>query len=282
MKEAGTSFNARMIIAILAAEAQKPAGERLFYDPFALRLADAEAITVVRLIERMMPDFRMLIVLRTLYLDQQIEAAVQKGVSQVLFFGSRYETRPLRLPALQQGVKVFEVDHPHDTQWKRQTLPRLCGALPPQVAYVPFDMARDDLLECLRRHGYDPGQHSLFIPDGISSMFAADEADRFFRLVAAVGTAGSALLFSYVHPLLVSGMDYFLEAKQAILGPQATAEPLTFGIDPERIATYLGDRGYHDVVNMAAGQLKKQYFGDDRMPIQDYVALATIGKETAG
>ena len=65
---------------------------------------------------------------RTRYIDDTVQAALAKGVGQLVILGAGLDTRPYRLPGM-AAVKVFEVDLPAVQNDKKKKLAKYLGHL---------------------------------------------------------------------------------------------------------------------------------------------------------
>ncbi|MBF6174223.1 class I SAM-dependent methyltransferase [Nocardia blacklockiae] len=76
------------------------------------------------------------------------------GLGQYVILGAGLDTFAYRSP-LAREVAVFEVDHPDTQRWKRAAL--ASAGLGPlgEIAFVPVDFERDDLMCGLVAHGFD-------------------------------------------------------------------------------------------------------------------------------
>ncbi len=279
MKQVGNSLNARMGVGFLAEESLKRESERLLDDPYASEMIDNDSLSFIRLVKKMIPEMELMFILRTRYIDDLIKEGVKAGAEQVIFWGSKYETRPLRLDILKGGIRIFEVDHPQDSIWKRERVKRIMNSLPEAVAYVPFDFPQDDLRASLKGAGYRESAESLFILEGISFSMKPDEVDWLLRLLPELSGPGSFIVFTYVHVSLVTGIDYFMEAKLHFQGSKAVPEPMSFGLDPQEIVSYLELRGYDEVNNRSTSEIKKKYIGDDQIMVNEYIVRARIKRK---
>jgi methyltransferase (TIGR00027 family) len=106
-------------------------------------------------------------VARTRFVDDQVTAGIEDGITQIVVLGAGYDDRALRFTT--PGVRFFEVDHPGTQQDKRERLERL-GAASYQgggPVLVSADFASDDLFAVLGDHGHDHERPSVFVCEGL-------------------------------------------------------------------------------------------------------------------
>ncbi|MEZ4471620.1 MAG: class I SAM-dependent methyltransferase [bacterium] len=117
-----------------AAEAARPAGQRIVDDPYAARFSErhplVQAIRASRFavppVARELARLQVAHCTRHRALDVLVEEALGDGYTQIVTLGAGYDTRPLRLGG---GARWFEVDAPETAARKRALLP---GRRPPR------------------------------------------------------------------------------------------------------------------------------------------------------
>lgn len=136
------SDTAYSIAQIRADESLRPAGERLFDDPYASVFA-AAGEHAREGTQRFMalPFFCDGIRLRTRFFDDFVRDGVRDGLTQVVILGAGFDARGMRLAEVTaHGARVYEVDFAHVLDAKRALL----GEVPSHVAYVACDLAAPD------------------------------------------------------------------------------------------------------------------------------------------
>src|SRR5450756_1304825 len=100
--------------AILRAAHQTLDGGNIFKDPFARLVLGQEADSLVAAVsaDPAMRQMRIFMAARSRFSDDGLEAAVSRGVRQLVILGAGLDTFALRNPHADLGLLVFEVDHP--------------------------------------------------------------------------------------------------------------------------------------------------------------------------
>lgn len=147
------------------------------------------------------PDFQvigtaMMMIVRTRYIDEKLQRAIQNGATQVVILGAGFDTRAHRFKDLLAGKKVFEVDSPGTQEYKRRRLEAVLGASPPNLKYVTIDFNAGDLAGTLRQAGYDSSQKTFFVWEGVS-MYVEEEGIRETLRTIAQSAPGSSLVMDY-------------------------------------------------------------------------------------
>lgn len=185
------------IAAIRAAEADLPAPERLFDDPWAARFAAAGAHAAEGTARFLaLPFFRDGIRLRTRVLDDLVR---DDPATQLVLLGAGFDTRGLRIPEVAaRGARVFEVDDAGVLATRRALLG---GALPPQVAHVVADFDAPGfeapLRAALAAEGFRAGRGGLFVLEGVIGYISEEAMHRVFAFVADAGGPGARLALTY-------------------------------------------------------------------------------------
>ena len=272
-----------------AIESSRPAAERLFDDPYAraflslpfrcvllLCRAPAGRAAVVRIIERRWGGPLGAAVCRTRYIDDVLRAALRDGVAQVVILGAGFDSRAWRIPGIGRA-RVFEVDHPA-TQATKQAAMR--GSIGP-VTFVPVDFARDRLGDAMAARGFRTDAHTFFLWEGVTNYLTAEAVDATLRFVASAGSAGSLVLFTYIHRGMLDGSLAFEGGRAGSATVRRIGEPYTFGLDPAEVPAYLAARRLRLVEDVAAPEYRARYLrplGRDMKIWEFYrAALARIG-----
>jgi methyltransferase (TIGR00027 family) len=263
-----SSFTAETVALQRAFESARPAGERLFCDPYAaaflrpgLRVLAEAAWN--RLLRRAAvglydavagPGPRPSAVARTRFIDEQVEAAVVPG-GQCVLLGAGFDARAHRLPGL-AGGRVFEVDHPATQAVKRAVLERH-GVAGGHVRYAPVDFELDDLAQALCDAGFDRGSPAVFVWEGVTNYLTDAAVDATLAVVRELAGPGSRLVLTYVDRRALAEPSPFPEARRWVRGVARAGEPWTFGLLPDEAAGFFAGRGFRicaDVSSYDAGR----------------------------
>lgn len=157
------------------------------------------------------------------------DAAVDRylaDIAQFVILGAGFDTRAYRLPH-DTRVRVFEVDSPSTQVVKRATLQQ-AGIDSSEVTFVPADFETEDWLARLTAAGFDPGQRTLFLWEGVTMYLDRAAVEDTLRKIASTAR-GSAVAFDYfTTEALESRALYWRYARAAT---NAVGETLKFGVD---------------------------------------------------
>ncbi|OCB57581.1 SAM-dependent methyltransferase [Mycobacterium vulneris] len=128
---------------------------------------------------------------RTHFFDAYFTEAAEAGIRQIVILASGLDSRAYRLdwPA---GTTVYEIDQPKVLEYKAETL-AAHGAQPSsQRREVAIDL-RQDWPKALREAGFDDGQPTAWLAEGLLMYLPADAQDRLFELVTELSAPGSRI-----------------------------------------------------------------------------------------
>jgi methyltransferase (TIGR00027 family) len=148
------------------------------------------------------PEMRARLEARTRFFDEQVLAAVSRGITQVVIAGAGYDDRALRFRS--PGVRYFELDHPATQADKRRRLRRM-KADEPGLALLAADFRDGDVAGVLARSGHHPARPTLFLCEGLLVYLDQQTTIELLAGLRSRAAEGSLLVASLaVHP---DGLD---------------------------------------------------------------------------
>jgi methyltransferase (TIGR00027 family) len=128
---------------------------------------------------------------RTRFMDEQVIAALGRGVRQVVVCGAGLDDRALRFRTA--DVRFFELDHPATQADKARRL-RAMGAAGPTLAACDFDS--DSVADVLAACGHAAARPTLFLCEGLLVYLDRQACLRLLTGAASCAAPGSALAAS--------------------------------------------------------------------------------------
>jgi methyltransferase (TIGR00027 family) len=125
-------------------------------DPLALRIIGDDNAAALRLDPRRFDSLpfsarlRAFVATRSRYAEDELAAAVARGVQYYVVLGAGLDTLAYRSPYPPERLRVFEIDHPATQAWKQDCLRGAGIDVPPTMTFVPVDFDRQSLAEALR------------------------------------------------------------------------------------------------------------------------------------
>jgi methyltransferase (TIGR00027 family) len=184
-----------------------------------------------------------------------------------VILGAGFDCRAYRLPELSR-LTVFEVDHPSTQARKRAVLENVLGRLPTHVRFVVTDFNAGDLERAIAAAGYEPGQPTFFLWEGVTNYLTAAAVDATLRWCAQA--AAGEILFTYVHRGVLERPDSFFGTKTLFARLEAMGEKWTFGLEPEELQAYLAARGLRLERDLGAEDYRALCFGTASRAMRGY------------
>lgn len=263
MRKNQTSLTAAGIAVMRAVESEKPEDERICYDPYARKFVPAWMFYVLGFFiksgyaEWRGPGVNGFLAARERYIDDTLKSFLEEGIQQLVILGAGYDSRAYRFNLT--GVKTFEVDHPATQEDKLAKVRAIFGKSPHHVVYVPVDFNTQSLEERLLEYGYDPALKTLFIWQGVTMYLSREAVDSILDFVVQHAGPGSAIVFDYLYRSLLDGVQKQNEVANMRRYRFMTGEGLTFGIPAGMISSFLEERGFAEVKDVNAEDLKAAY-----------------------
>ena len=288
MKANRASITAEGIALARAVESQKPAEQRICYDPFARQFVSALYWNVFRFFvssgyaERRGPGTMGFLVARERYIDDYLQASLDDGLEQLVILGAGYDSRAYRFDQLKDR-HVFEVDHAATQQAKIVKLTRILSELPRHVVFVPIDFETQTLEQRLLECGYSERKKTLFIWQGVTQYLTQEAVDSTLAFVANHSGPGSSIIFDYMYTSLLDGTVKRGEVNSMQRYRRMTGEGFKFGIPEGTIEAFMQQRGFCRIKNVTHQDFKRLYFSgvnQDRAVAAGYaIASATVSHQ---
>ena len=249
---------------------------KIFEDTVALQLSECESEAALKAqmdqleaeaARSTSPDFALAlrrsvtaaVINRSRYLEDEVDEAVRRGVSQYVILGAGLDSFAYRRPELANVLHVFEVDHPATQAWKRARLRAAGIELPANLSLVPVDFERESLIDNLRMSGYRTDAPGLFSWLGVTMYLSSDAIFGTLRTVAALAP-GTEIIFEYSVPIdLVDEQTQRLLAA-AMAAAQARGEPQISFFEPAKLAEQVRKIGFAQVSDFGPEDAEARYF----------------------
>ncbi|WP_433546980.1 SAM-dependent methyltransferase [Streptomyces sp. CA-294286] len=190
-----TSGVSRTAVIIAQARATEDArADRLFADPYAQAFVDAVGWIQVTEAGRLNQGH---FVLRTRFFDDWFRVAAGEGCRQAVVLAAGLDTRAYRLE-WPEGFRLFEIDLPGLSAFKDAVL-GVQGARPAcERTAVRADL-RDDWPTTLTAAGFDPGQPTAWLVEGLMMYLEPADNDLLVERIGALSAPGSRLALEHVN-----------------------------------------------------------------------------------
>ena len=140
---------------------------------------------------------------RTRYVDECMQRALEGGATQVVILGAGFDTRAYRFAGWLRDKKIFEVDYQSTQEIKKRRLKEVFGALPGHVRFTEIDFKKDALRDVLIAAGYQPAEKTFFIWEGVSMYLAESAVRETLRTISADSAPGSSLVMDFAERAII-------------------------------------------------------------------------------
>lgn len=179
---------------------------------------------------------------RTRFFDDGIRTALDSGVRQVVTLAAGVDGRAVRLPC-PPGTRWFELDLPHMTELKTALVAR-SGLTPAcERIEVAADL-RTDWAAPLREAGFDPGQPTAWLIEGLLLYLTLEEGDKLLAELSALSAPGSHLFLDHLHTSMLGDPG-------ARMRDSVAEQDLTFRSARDDLGDWLGGAGWRARVHAA-------------------------------
>jgi methyltransferase (TIGR00027 family) len=136
---------------------------------------------------------------RKIYVQEQVEAAIEHGAGQVLFTGAGFDTLCMRLAPLYPDVQFIELDHPATSAAKAKGI--ALEGQPTKVIQVAADLGELPLSKVLSEDGrWDTSLPSVLVAEGLLQYLKDEEVRGLLVEGAACTSPGSRFVFTHAKP----------------------------------------------------------------------------------
>ena len=201
-----------------------------------------------------------LMVVRTRYIDERLQRAIENGASQIAILGAGLDTRAYRFAEQLRGKKVFEVDYRSTQELKKRRLVEVLGSLPPHVRFIEIDFKKDSLREVLSRAGYQPNEKTFFIWEGVSMYLSEGAVRETLRTISNYSIPGSSLVMDFAEQASIQMFGKFPQLSQHKYTTH-WGEPWIFGVPDMKERDFFRDCGLEarEILSFFTREAAKRY-----------------------
>jgi methyltransferase (TIGR00027 family) len=131
--------------------------------------------------------------------------------------------------------------------------------LPKELTFVSIDFNKDDLFDTLSRAGYQEGQKSLFIWEGVTMYLSAQAVHSTLDFIRRRAAPGSRVAFDYVYASVLRRESRYYGEQGIFETVSKAGEGWTFGLEVGAIEAFLAERGFEIVAHYTPPKLEKLY-----------------------
>lgn len=136
---------------------------------------------------------------RKIFMQEQVESAIEAGAQQVLVLGAGFDTLCLRLAPEHRQVQFFEIDHPATSAAKARGV--TAEGQPENMIQIAADLGEHALSKVLSKNDrWDASQPSVIVAEGLLQYLTDEEVCGLFREVAGCTAPHSRIAFTHMPP----------------------------------------------------------------------------------
>jgi len=193
---------------------------------------------------------------RTRYIDDTVQAALSKGIDQLVILGAGLDTRPYRLAGVEY-VKIYEVDLPAVQNDKKKKIQNYLGQLPKWVTYIPIDFEIQTLATVFAGSSFDQSRPAVFVWEGVTQYISAEAVSQTLVFVGK-SAPGSLIVFTYVLKSVIERRSNIPGAEH-MLDVVAQQSLWIFGLEPASIPAFLGPFHLALITDVGAANYQEIY-----------------------
>jgi methyltransferase (TIGR00027 family) len=201
-----------------------------------------------------------LMVVRTRYIDERLQRAIENEVTQIVILGAGFDTRAYRFAEQLKGKKVFELDYQSTQDLKKRRLKEVLGSLPAHVRFVEVDFKKDSLREVLSKAGYQSSEKAFFIWEGVSMYLSEGAVRETLRTISNHSVAGSSLVMDFAERASIQLLAKFPHLSQHKYTTH-WGEPWIFGVPDMRERDFFRSCGLEprEILSFTSREAAKRY-----------------------
>lgn len=235
----------------------------VFSDPLALRILEPDVAEEIRQDPKSLDRspvsryLRAFLVIRSTIAEEEVAAAVERGVTQYVLVGAGYDTFAYRNPF--PSLRVFEVDHPSTQREKRRRLDEGGIHIPSNATFVAADLSVTSLDDALASGQFDRASPAVLSWLGVVPYLELPAIEATLASVARM-PAGTTIVFDYgVSTDALNFAERFVVRRMAAR-VAAAGEPWKTFFVPEEMAALLRRAGFRAHLDRGSEEINARYF----------------------
>jgi len=191
--------------------------------------------------------------------DTAFSEALRARFAQIVLLGAGFDTRALRFAESNHGTKVFELDAPTTQGPKLEIYRKKKLRIPAELVFAPIDFDRENILDVLTSSGFEEGEKTLFLWEGVSMYLSAKAVDGTLAFINRHTACGSQIVFDYIYASVLRRENRYYGEQDIFMTVAKTGEGWTFGLEEGEVQSFLMARGFEMLAHYTAGELEKRY-----------------------
>ncbi len=193
---------------------------------------------ITDLLERLtIPGILRHYALRKKCIAQVAREAIGDGISQIVIVGAGFDALVIDLHRRFTDVRFWEIDHPA-TQRCKQSVLNLADIT--AIHFITTDLSLAGLNgESLKAAGFDPGQKTLWVAEGLLMYFPESAVLRLLDEMREISGLGSRMIFTFMERDAKSRIRFRKQRRSVEWWLRRRGEPFRWGIETEKLAEFM-------------------------------------------
>jgi methyltransferase (TIGR00027 family) len=238
----------------------------VLHDPIALKMVGADGVALIRAGGRQFESgfarrLRAFLAARSRFAEDELAAAIKRGVRQYVILGAGLDTFAYRNPHQSVPLEIFEVDYPTTQASKQARLAAAGISVPDALRFVPVDFEAQTLAGQLRLAGFRADEPAFFSWLGVSMYLTPEIVMATMKFVVSSSAGGGGIVFDYITPFATQRFSMRLRLRLLALRLAAAGEPWKSFFDPDGLRGQLEQIGFTHVTDMGPDSINARYYG---------------------
>lgn len=209
---------------------------------------------------------------RSHHFDKTVKEELTGGAQQYVILGAGLDSRPYRFSDLIENCRVFEIDHPATSKFKRDRLDQ-AGVERTHVTFLEVDFEKETAQQGLLASGFDKSRRSVFTWEGVIMYLNEQAVSSMFEFVGTLPSQ-SSIVFDYFFEDVIIDPGRFPEAKKHLDYVEKRQEPYTFGINLDKTGEYVSRKGLELVSNYGPEEINSHYLANHNRGVNAWYGMA--------
>ncbi|MBO0995615.1 class I SAM-dependent methyltransferase [Bacillus sp. SD088] len=199
---------------------------------------------------------------RAAYCENVLFQEMSQGVNQYVILGAGLDTFCFRHPELNDGLEIFEVDHPATQEFKKKRLANAHYQLPDNLHFVSGDFTKNFTAQNLVEEGFKTDKKTLFSLLGVSYYLAKEEIANLINTLFTEVPSGSSIVFDYADENLFKEKGLSNRVQNIVQMASASGEPMKSCFTYDEVERMLGDLSLLTAEHLSPSTINEKFFRD--------------------
>lgn len=198
---------------------------------------------------------------RIAYTEQKLcEFARVHEKTQYVLLGAGLDTFSFR--NADKSIEIFELDHPDTGRYKLEKVKELELIVPDNVHFVAIDFNHDNLIEVLKKSGFDTHKPAVFSILGVTYYLSLDVFDRTLQMIDELTDSSAMVIFDYPDETTLVSTDEDSRVYRLRMMTKKLGENMVYGYRSEELVNALEKHNFKVYEHKDPQMLQSMYFQD--------------------